>query len=178
MNAGNHWFKALILNMHAANYLKQLSRYNINFELWYQNTQTILKSIFGINSVEYQRFTRIQFCSKNGNAEPALYRNIYVKGLEESIDFCRDCVQCLSDEETSFDLFANAKECINAASLSDMEKEKIINRLKSMTEALMYPSNSLNSWQQELQQNKIVHLLNKLVCLHTMKSTITGQEGL
>ena len=178
MNAGGHWDKALKLNMHAANYLKQLSRYNINFELWYQNSEIILKSAFGMNSNEYGLFHRIKFHIKNSNEEPASYRNIYVSGLEESIDLFTKCVQSLTEKNTSFDFLVNVTEYFNVTALSETEKEKILSQLKSMNDALVSNSKSIDDWQRKLQQNKIVHLLNKLVCLYTMEKNLTGQENL
>ena len=158
------WEYMLILHLHEAKYLKKLSRYNIYFELWHENMQNTLKDIYGIESEELKQFNSIRFEPvKKGNCDFMLYREMYIKGLEEAIEFLKKGIKKFNSTGRPMDIIPDVRCYLEFTSLPLNDKEKIIKDLEEICSNIDSKSEPQQSWGWEIQVNKLVKQLHKLV---------------
>lgn len=156
---------ALKIQLHAARYLKNLSRYNINFELWQQNIQNLLISLYGPSAPEVVKYQNIRFePGKNRIYDIPQYHQSYLEGLNASIALI-DAMIKGSKPCSEMDLLADVKAFLSFRALSEDEKKKVLTELAALLDSLEAIDPSQKPWDWEIQQNKIVRLLND-VCLN------------
>ncbi len=168
MNMDSQSKKALKLSIITAIYLKELSRYNIHFEIWHQNTHNTLKNIYVPSSKEYRLFTNIKFFNKT-NDDLALNREMYLQGLKTSIEFLTKCIKQVDTDDNSLNLVLSIKEYLQETSLSQTEKKNIITQIIETTDSLKNTTKHQQAWQWEILNNRIVSILNTLIGMEITK---------
>lgn len=159
----------LKLHIHGAKYLKYLSRYNISFEIWYQNTLNTLTSLFGAGSEELLVFKGIRFLPKGAsNQDLEQCRQIYQSGLFESVKLLKNCIKTISPVESPINIVTDVSDCIKYTALSDKEMEAIKNELTEAIEFLNNRNKFEQPWKWEIEINKIVKILNQIISLNSL----------
>jgi len=65
--------------------LQDVTRHNLRFVEWYDNSKKILKNVFGENSRELNEFSKIRFWpGPESGMEREDIRKIYLSGLEQA----------------------------------------------------------------------------------------------
>jgi|GEM_PF-4610810 len=165
MNIEEYWIKYIKLQIHAARHLQNLSRYNINFELWHQNTREIMKSIGGPGRQYLNRFDSIRFAVKKTDYEDlAQKRERYVNGLVEANKFLSGCVADLGGAASTTEITGDVEDfLLNVSLRSAAEKKQIISQLKERVEELSRKQKHDKAWEWVVLQNRIVQMINRLV---------------
>lgn len=160
--------------IHSAQYLKELTRYNINFEIWHQNTINTLINTFDEKSQAVYRFKSIQFDARRSpNYDFALSRVQYIKAIEDSIQFLTDCCHKIIEDELSLDLFGDVENYLEGILLPRKDKEKLTRELNDSISAIRQGIDIKKVWELQVQQNKVAKVLNELSSLSAQQRGIT-----
>lgn len=84
--------------------LKNLSRHNINFEIWWEETRKSLENAFGIKSEMVKCFKNIRFRKNRVEA-----REAYLHGLEQAFNLLQECIDILDDDVTQMTIGSKTK---------------------------------------------------------------------
>jgi hypothetical protein len=109
MNHKDLWAKHIKLHIYTANSLKDLSRHNINFQIWRDRTIETLQKAFGVNSDMVERFRKIKFNipqklhpDDNNNSDYA--KKAYITGIEEAIRLLEECLEQLDGSKKNYSI--------------------------------------------------------------------------
>lgn len=169
METREYMISLIKLHIHGAKYLKCLSRYNINFELWYQNTLNTLENVYGTESKELLLFKGIRFSPKAVFKDDLeLCRQVYITGLEESVKVLRDCINMMSTEGTSFNMLSDVQEYLKYTSLAAKEMAAIKSELTEANDFFDNRNKYEQPWKWETKTSKVVKILNQLINLNSV----------
>jgi hypothetical protein len=164
MITSGYTFKLLILHLHAIEHFKDLSRYNISFELWHKNLYITLKSIYGVYSDELKRFNSIKFVPRKADCtDMVISQKMYVLGLEQSEKLLRDCLEKFASSIVVADISSDVRDYLDDISLDIEEKAQFIKEIEDIKGKIMKMDKSNEAWNWEISQNRVVKLLNELI---------------
>ena len=148
--------------------LRGLTRNNINFVVWYENTSDLLKNIYGNNQL-VNEFNTIEFSSRKSIANKVeliqQIRESYLKGLQQAEAILKEAIekysqfysiqQIVLDLEERFN-FDDIKPIIEVLDLT--EREQLEGKIqKSLTELENFQQ---GSYEKEIFYNNVVKFLN------------------
>ena len=158
--------------LHTANHLKSLSLYNINFEVWQNNTMQTLKWMLGADSKEFLKYRSIKYSAlRNYQYETLVYHEAYLEGLNKAIEFLEGLMKRLNID-SGLETSADVKSLLECLRLDPDQKEKIMQELMKAMRLLDNTDKSRSPWEWQLQQNKIVKILNSINSINDYKLVI------
>ncbi len=178
--------KTLKLHVETAQSLKELSRHNINFQIWRDKTRETLERAFGPQGEMVKKFNAIKY-----HLPPKLHddeshdlteiRQAYLSGLDKAIAILRESINILSDGgdvslnpncslhcdskgELDLNIHLSFQDIVNyveQTSFSQTEQKEIKEELQQIYEFLS--KKKLDQEKLKLHKSKLVSILNSMV---------------
>lgn len=178
--------KTLKLHVETAHSLKELSRHNINFQIWQEKTRETLERAFGPQGEMVKRFNSIKYhlppkLHDDESHDLAEIRQAYLSGLDKAITILMDSIKVLSDGvdvqlhpncflhcDTNGELdlklhlsFQDIVNYVDQTNLPKIEQKEIKEELQQIYDLLS--KKKLDQDKVKLHKSKLVGILNSMV---------------
>ena len=171
--------KTLKLHVETAQSLRELSRHNINFQIWREKTRETLERAFGPQGEMVKRFSSIKYhlpptVLEEKSHDLAEIRQAYLTGLDKAVAVLKESINALSEgadlqekagcllncESGNHLSFQDIVSYIDQTSLSQAEQKEIKEELREIFDSLN--KKKLDKEKVKLHKSRLVSIFNSM----------------